>query len=140
MRSRSVERAVSGQDEGTPRSVAERAFFSEPLRLWGVAFSVVAVLLLIVVLIALLVGFGYVLVLRGTWSEGADVDPSFDPEATVDEDFREAEADAVPPQVARTKPELAGDPPVPGAQWDEVAGRWIRWDQASNAWVPVERA
>jgi hypothetical protein len=36
-----------------------------------------------------------------------------------------------------TVPEPAGPPPVPGAQWDEQAGRWIHWDAASNSWIPV---
>lgn len=34
-------------------------------------------------------------------------------------------------------PEPAGPPPVEGAQWDEVHGRWVHWDPATNAWVPV---
>lgn len=25
--------------------------------------------------------------------------------------------------------------PMPGAQWNEVAGRWERWDAATGAWV-----
>lgn len=25
--------------------------------------------------------------------------------------------------------------PVPGAQWNEVTGRWERWDEAAGAWV-----
>lgn len=25
--------------------------------------------------------------------------------------------------------------PVPGAQWNEVLGRWERWDEAAGAWV-----
>ena len=25
--------------------------------------------------------------------------------------------------------------PVPGAQWNEVAARWERWDQRAGAWV-----
>ena len=25
--------------------------------------------------------------------------------------------------------------PVPGAQWNEVVGRWEQWDQAVGAWV-----
>lgn len=29
------------------------------------------------------------------------------------------------------------DEHVPGAQWNEVAGRWERWDDAADAWVPV---
>lgn len=27
-----------------------------------------------------------------------------------------------------------GDPPVPGAQWDEVHGRWERWDEQAGSW------
>ena len=31
---------------------------------------------------------------------------------------------------------LAAPPePVPGAQWNEVTGRWERWDDAAGAWV-----
>jgi hypothetical protein len=31
---------------------------------------------------------------------------------------------------------LAAPPqPVPGAQWNEVVGRWERWDDASGDWV-----
>lgn len=32
---------------------------------------------------------------------------------------------------------IAGDPPVPGAQWDELHRRWERWDEATEAWVIV---
>lgn len=28
-----------------------------------------------------------------------------------------------------------GDPPVPGAQWDELHARWERWDEADQRWV-----
>lgn len=34
-------------------------------------------------------------------------------------------------------PEPDAPPPEPGAQWDEVHGRWERWDEASQAWVVV---
>lgn len=27
--------------------------------------------------------------------------------------------------------------PHPKAQWDDAEGRWIIWDKAANAWVPV---
>ena len=30
-----------------------------------------------------------------------------------------------------------GEPPVPGAQWNEVAGCWERWDRDAEAWVAV---
>jgi hypothetical protein len=30
-----------------------------------------------------------------------------------------------------------GDPPVPGAQWDELHRRWEHWDEASEKWVVV---
>lgn len=30
-----------------------------------------------------------------------------------------------------------GEPPVPGAQWDELRGRWERWDESADAWVIV---
>lgn len=29
------------------------------------------------------------------------------------------------------------EPPVPGAQWDEVHSRWERWDEDSASWVVV---
>ena len=29
------------------------------------------------------------------------------------------------------------EPPVPGAQWDEVHGRWEQWDEAAGAWRVV---
>jgi hypothetical protein len=32
---------------------------------------------------------------------------------------------------------VAGDPPVPGAQWDELHGRWEVWDEGAQAWVVV---
>lgn len=33
---------------------------------------------------------------------------------------------------------LAAPPqPVPGAQWNEVMGRWERWDDAAAEWVAV---
>ncbi len=99
----------------------------------------VVALLLIVVLIVLLIGVGYLLMKRGAGAEGANVDASFESEVTFDEDFREAAAAATPTEVAHTKPEPAGTPPVPGAQWDEVAGGWIRWDPASNGWIPVDQ-
>jgi hypothetical protein len=34
-------------------------------------------------------------------------------------------------------PEPQGDPPVPGAQWDEVHGSWMVWDEAANAWQTI---
>lgn len=32
---------------------------------------------------------------------------------------------------------VPGEPPVPGAQWDEVHERWEQWDEAAQAWVVV---
>jgi hypothetical protein len=32
---------------------------------------------------------------------------------------------------------IEGEPPVPGAQWDEVHRRWEHWDEATQAWVVV---
>lgn len=37
----------------------------------------------------------------------------------------------------RRSPRPAGDPPVPGAQWDELHGRWEVWDERAQAWVVV---
>lgn len=34
-------------------------------------------------------------------------------------------------------PVPAGEPPVPGAQWDEVHRRWERWDAEAQAWRVV---
>jgi hypothetical protein len=34
-------------------------------------------------------------------------------------------------------PRPAGDPPVPEAQWNELAGQWERWDVSTHAWVLV---
>jgi len=98
----------------------------------------VLALALIVVLIVLLVVAGAVLLRRGAASEGANVDVVFDSEPTFDAEFREAAASVTPPQVAHSHAEPAGDPPVAGAQWDEVAGRWIRWDATSSTWIPTE--
>jgi hypothetical protein len=30
-----------------------------------------------------------------------------------------------------------GEPPVPGAQWDELHERWEHWDEAAEAWIIV---
>jgi hypothetical protein len=30
-----------------------------------------------------------------------------------------------------------GEPPVPGAQWDEIHRRWEQWDEAAQAWMVV---
>ncbi|MEQ1787891.1 MAG: hypothetical protein ABL966_12620, partial [Acidimicrobiales bacterium] len=30
-----------------------------------------------------------------------------------------------------------GPPPVPGAQWDELHGRWERWDRVGQYWVVI---
>lgn len=30
---------------------------------------------------------------------------------------------------------LPGEPPVPGAQWDEVHERWEHWDEDAQVWV-----
>ncbi len=32
---------------------------------------------------------------------------------------------------------LQGEPPVPGAQWDELHHRWEHWDEESGTWVVV---
>jgi hypothetical protein len=28
--------------------------------------------------------------------------------------------------------------PHPKAQWDDAEGRWVLWDRAAGAWMPVE--
>lgn len=30
-----------------------------------------------------------------------------------------------------------GEPPIPEAQWNELAGQWERWDEGERAWVLV---
>jgi hypothetical protein len=30
-----------------------------------------------------------------------------------------------------------GEPPVAGAQWDELHGRWLVWDEAAETWLIV---
>jgi len=45
---------------------------------------------------------------------------------------------AEPPPVDDVDRAPAPTAPVPGAQWNEVAGRWERWDEASGAWMAVE--
>jgi len=32
---------------------------------------------------------------------------------------------------------LIGEPPVPGAQWDELHRRWEHWDEINERWVIV---
>ena len=32
---------------------------------------------------------------------------------------------------------MPGEPPVEGAQWDELHQRWEHWDEASRSWVVV---
>lgn len=32
---------------------------------------------------------------------------------------------------------VLGEPPVPGAQWDEAHRRWERWDERTHMWVVV---
>lgn len=34
-------------------------------------------------------------------------------------------------------PRPEGEPPVPGAQWDELHRRWEIWDESAQAWVVV---
>jgi hypothetical protein len=36
-----------------------------------------------------------------------------------------------------TRTPRQGDPPVPGAQWDELHERWEHWDDAAEAWTIV---
>lgn len=33
--------------------------------------------------------------------------------------------------------EPSGEPPMPGAQWNEVEARWERWDEDRQAWVEI---
>ena len=41
------------------------------------------------------------------------------------------------PAIDRTSAAPPGEPPVAGAQWDEVRGRWELWDDAAQAWTIV---
>jgi hypothetical protein len=43
----------------------------------------------------------------------------------------------VPDHVRLAKP---GEPPQPGAQWNELEGQWERWDEDAQAWVVVGEA
>lgn len=40
-------------------------------------------------------------------------------------------------QVIDLRAPVPGDPPVAGAQWDGLHGRWERWDAAAERWVVV---
>lgn len=31
-----------------------------------------------------------------------------------------------------------GNPPEPGAQWNELDGQWERWDEVAEDWVPLD--
>jgi hypothetical protein len=42
-----------------------------------------------------------------------------------------------PPLADLDREAIPGDPPVEGAQWDEVHRRWERWDEGAYAWVVV---
>jgi hypothetical protein len=42
-----------------------------------------------------------------------------------------------PPAPDVERAPVEGEPPVPGAQWDEVHRRWEQWDEAAQAWVVV---
>jgi hypothetical protein len=33
---------------------------------------------------------------------------------------------------------IAGERPHPRAQWDDVRGAWVVWDEEAGDWVPVE--
>jgi hypothetical protein len=54
--------------------------------------------------------------------------------ASIGEQIQEPEREPVDdePRVA-----LPDEPPVEGAQWDEMHQRWERWDEPSESWVVV---
>jgi hypothetical protein len=39
------------------------------------------------------------------------------------------------PTIDLTRAPQPAEPPVPGAQWDEVRGQWEVWDDAAQAWT-----
>lgn len=41
------------------------------------------------------------------------------------------------PTIDLTRARQPDEPPVPGAQWDEVRGQWEVWDDAAQAWGVV---
>jgi hypothetical protein len=43
----------------------------------------------------------------------------------------------VPPVEDVDRAAVPGEPPEPGAQWDEVHRRWERWDEATQSWTVV---
>jgi hypothetical protein len=47
----------------------------------------------------------------------------------------ELEAEAEESHIIDVDRLAAPQRPVPGAQWNEVVGRWERWDEAASAWV-----
>ena len=59
-------------------------------------------------------------------------DPTVDLTAHVGDPARS------PEEVADTYREpIPGDPPEPGAQWDEVHRRWEVWDEAAQQWRAI---
>lgn len=58
------------------------------------------------------------------------------PPPLLGEEARPAvEIDLSEPHVIDVDRLAAPDHPVPGAQWNEVVGRWETWDEAAGAWV-----
>jgi hypothetical protein len=49
--------------------------------------------------------------------------------------FHAEEIDPIEDHVIDIDRVAAPPQPMPGAQWNEVAGRWERWDDAAGAWV-----
>lgn len=47
----------------------------------------------------------------------------------------EAEAEVETPHILDVDRIVAPTQIVPGAQWNEVVGRWERWDELAEAWV-----
>lgn len=41
------------------------------------------------------------------------------------------------PVIDEARAALPGEPPVEGAQWDELHRRWEHWDESSQQWVVV---
>lgn len=79
--------------------------------------------------------------LAGSWmivGDGASV-PRPDVEAVPAFLARELhhadDIDAVVDHIIDVDRLAAPSQPVPGAQWNEVVGRWERWDEAAGAWV-----
>lgn len=65
----------------------------------------------------------------------AAADDSFLPPLLARELFHAREIDPIEHHVIDLDRAARPPQPVPGAQWNEVQGRWERWDEAAGAWI-----